>query len=99
MERPTIKIDDYDRCVYLGNSEIDLTKTEFEVLNFLLKHGRRTGCEIAHGIRPGWQNTGSDVATLMKWHIKHLRDKGVPISTKRGFGYRIEADPVEVQHA
>lgn len=90
------------RTVRVAGVEIDLTRTEFDLLLALMRAGRvvRTKSELARGIRSGEYDTGLYVSEAeersIEVHIGNLRRKlgdspRLPrwVETVRGVGYRM----------
>jgi len=98
---PTIDVGDLQldlatRRVVHGNVEIDLTPTEFSLLEFLMRHAgqlvtRKMLCEHL------WDSDWEGATNVIEVHINRLRgklDKGLSkslIQTVRGRGYAIRA--------
>lgn len=84
----TIEID--KGLVYLGHEEINLTKKEYEVLDYLAKHIGQivSRDQLMMGI---WGYTELDSRVLDN-HIKNIRKKlpNLPLKTLVGRGYQLE---------
>lgn len=87
-----VRLDLTSRCVYVGDTLIALTKTEFDVCEFLARHPGQVFSrdQIAEAVF-GWGAT-SDVATISV-HVSNARAKlktaGVePVQTVWGVGYK-----------
>jgi DNA-binding response OmpR family regulator len=90
------------RTVRAGGSEIELTRTEFDLLLRLMRAGRvvRPKSELARSIRSGGYDTGAFVSEAeertIEVHVGNLRrklgdDPRLPrwVETVRGVGYRM----------
>ncbi|WP_020473964.1 response regulator transcription factor [Zavarzinella formosa] len=91
-EAAGLKLDLTNRRVVHGATEIDLTPTEFSLLEFLMRHSgrvvtRKMLCEHL------WDANWEGETNVIEVHINRLRGKieragaGSPISTVRGRGY------------
>ncbi len=86
----TLRIDRNEKLCYLNGEEIGLTKTEFDILLFLLTHRNRiySRDEI---IRQVWSNDMVVTNRTIDTNIARLRKKigeyGSNIVTRLGFGY------------
>jgi len=86
----TLRIDRNEKLCYLNGEEIGLTKTEFDILLFLLTHRNRiySRDEI---IRQVWSNDMVVTNRTIDTNIARLRKKigeyGNNIVTRLGFGY------------
>ncbi len=91
-EAAGLKLDLTTRRVAHGSTEIDLTPTEFSLLEFLMRHAgrvvtRKMVCEHL------WDADWEGETNVIEVHINRLRGKieragaGAPISTVRGRGY------------
>ena len=99
-----IEIDFARRAVQVRGEEIDLTPTEYKILELLVKQrGQPVPAEqLLHGV---WGRE-YDTEELVKWHVGHLRkkiekDASDPdlIVTRRGFGYVYAAPDVNSEAA
>jgi len=85
--------------VYYDGKEIDLTKTEFELLMYLVKNRNRAVSkeEILNAVW-GIDYYGSD--NTVEVYINYLRKKLSPdlIKTVRGIGYRLVGEELETNH-
>lgn len=85
-----LRIDRNEKLCYLNNQEINLTKTEFDILLFLISHRNRIHSreEI---IRNVWSNDVVVTNRTIDTNIARLRKKigsyGNNIVTRLGFGY------------
>ncbi len=85
-----LRIDRNEKLCYLNNQEINLTKTEFDILLFLISHRNRIHSreEI---IRNVWSNDVVVTNRTIDTNIARLRKKigsyGDNIVTRLGFGY------------
>jgi len=82
----------------LGETELDLTPTEFEILAYLAERAPAvvTPTELARRAM-GYETEEQEARELVKWHIHHLRQKIEADATKhillknvRGVGYKID---------
>jgi len=82
----------------LGETQLDLTPTEFEILAYLAERAPAvvTPIELARRAM-GYETEEQEARELVKWHIHHLRQKieadaSRPILLKnvRGVGYKID---------
>jgi two-component system OmpR family response regulator len=91
------KIDLGKRMVYAQETEIDLSKKEFDLLNYLLLHKNRplTRLQLSEHI---WGNFSDDDydSNFIDVHIKNIRKKLAVhgevdwLQTIRGIGYKIK---------
>ena len=85
-----LRIDRNEKLCYLNNQEINLTKTEFDILLFLISHRNRIHSreEI---IRNVWSNdvvvTNRTIDTNRARLRKKIGSYGDNIVTRLGFGY------------
>jgi DNA-binding response OmpR family regulator len=93
-----LRIDDVRRHVFLGETEVRLTKKEFEILLYLAAHVGETVSPEAILSRV-WGPQFSHYVQTLRVHIGNLRQKienpslGPMIKGVRGVGYRlVEAD-------
>ena len=86
-----LEMDTAARRATLGGRELSLSEQQFSLLAFLLGHAGRVVTRamvleevFGYGFDPG--------TNIVDVHIGHLRQKlpGVPITTVRGVGYRLE---------
>lgn len=86
----TLRVDRYEKLCFLNGEEVSLTKTEFDILLFLLTHRNRiySRDEI---IRQVWSNDVVVTNRTIDTNIARLRKKigeyGNNIVTRLGFGY------------
>jgi DNA-binding response OmpR family regulator len=82
----------------LGETELDLTPTEFEILAYLAERSPAvvTPLELARRAM-GYEAEEQEARELVKWHIHHLRQKveldasnPVLLKNVRGVGYKID---------
>ncbi len=96
MTHGDIRLDLTTRCVQRGDTEIDLTPTEFAVLELLMRHAgqvvtRNMICEHL------WDTVWDGTTNVIEVHInrirKKLNDEGASsiIQTVRGRGYSLRA--------
>lgn len=85
----------------LGNEDLGLTLTEFELLRYLVRHPRKafTRQQLLETI---WKDAMMVTERTVDAHIKNLREKlgdfAKHIQTVRGVGYRfVEEEPAEEQ--
>ena len=85
-----LRIDRNEKLCYLNNQEINLTKTEFDILLFLISHRNRIHSREAI-IRNVWSNDVVVPNPTIDTNIARLRKKigsyGDNIVTRLGFGY------------
>ncbi len=88
-----ITIDKVKIEVSVNNKIIDLTATEFKILNILIENKGRV-CSRDAILTKLWGDEKIVIDRTIDVHIKHLRDKlgsaGKMIKNIRGFGYKIE---------
>lgn len=84
--------------VMLGDEQLELTPTEFEILAYLVERapGVISALELARRAM-GYDAGETEARELVKWHIHHLRQKieidaSNPVLLKniRGIGYKLE---------
>jgi len=91
-----IKMDVNRHRVFLDQTEIDLTATEFRLLKTFLKNlgEAKTRQELLEKV---WGDEISVTLRTVDTHVKRLREKlkssGKYIETVRGFGYRFSEKP------
>ncbi len=87
------------RIVYYNGKEVDLSKTEYELLLYLVKNHKRAVSkeEILNAVW-GIDYYGSD--NTVEVYINYLRKKLSPemIKTVRGIGYRLVGEQVETDN-
>lgn len=92
----TLVIDRYKRLVIRGTDLLDLTSTEFDILDYLARHADRvvTASELVKATQ-GYDLIEADARPLIRVHIQRLRQKLEDdpenprfITTIRGKGYR-----------
>lgn len=91
-----LQIDLNTNEVFCENKPLDLTKREFELLNFLaINEGKvLSKTEILRGV---WGYSGETETKIVEVYIRYLRQKfekndcKIEIESIRGFGYRIKA--------
>jgi two-component system KDP operon response regulator KdpE len=92
----TLVIDRYKRLVIHGTDLLDLTSTEFDILDYLARHADRviTASELVKATQ-GYDLSEADARPLIRVHIQRLRQKLEDdpenprfIATIRGKGYR-----------
>jgi len=87
-----VLLDTNNKTVSTKNSDIDLRKKEYQLLEYLVRNKNRTisRCELLDHVWDYRSYTGSNTIDV---HIKRLRDK-LPrkslIETVHGQGYRIK---------
>jgi DNA-binding response OmpR family regulator len=102
FEHNGLRLDPATRTIRIEGSEVDLTRTQFDLLLALLRAGRvvRTKTQLACGVRPGEYDTGAFISEAeeraIEVHIANLRrklsdDPRRPrwVETVRGVGYRL----------
>lgn len=89
----SLRMDKLAREVYAGNAPVQLTYTEFELLDFLMMN---KGIALSRDsiLNSVWQYDYDGDARTVDTHIKKLRSKlgqaGNCIKTVRGIGYKFE---------
>ncbi len=76
VQTPLLTIDRQKRLAVCGNEPLMLSPTEFDVLDYLLRHADRvvTASELVKAIQ-GYDLVEADARPLIRVHIQHLRDK------------------------
>lgn len=96
VKTPTLTIDRRKRLVVRGNAPVELTATEFDLLDCLVRHSDRvvTASELVKTTQ-GYALTEQEARPLVRVHIRRLRQKleeepDAPqlILNVRGKGYR-----------
>ena len=87
-----IKLDLEREQIYVGGREVRLTKKEYMILEYLLKHkGQLIGRNLL--LEHSWDMNVDIFTNVVDTHIKNLRKKlgksGKLIKTVYGSGYRI----------
>lgn len=96
LEAGELKLDLTTRRVRYGKDEVDLTPTEFSLLEFLMRHAgqvvtRKMLCEQL------WQSDWEGTTNVIEVHVNRLRGKldrtfhDTMIQTVRGRGYALRA--------
>ena len=82
LQTPEITVDTFKELVVVRNQPVELTKTEYDVLVYLMRHQERVvSCnELVEHLR-GYELDERDARTYMRSHVRRLRQK-------------IELDPV-----
>ncbi len=94
-DAPRLRIDKLAREVYVGNALVQLTYTEFELLEYLVTN---KGVALSRDriLNSVWQYDYDGDARTVDTHIKKLRSKlgefGDRIKTVRGIGYKFEGE-------
>ncbi|MBI5029133.1 MAG: response regulator transcription factor [Chloroflexi bacterium] len=97
IKTSSLAIDRYRRIVMRNGTEIALTDTEFELLEFLIRHSDQvlTAQELLQGIQ-GYTVTENEARPIVRVQIQRLRrkleedpDHPRHVLTVRGRGYRI----------
>ena len=94
-ETPRLRVDTLAREVYVGNTLVQLTYTEFELLEYLIAN---KGIALSRDriLNNVWQYDYDGDARTVDTHVKKLRSKlgesGNMIKTVRGIGYKFEGD-------
>jgi two-component system OmpR family response regulator len=97
LEHGALVVDVDGRRVRRGNEELELTRTEFDLLTELMRSPARVRSRESL-LRSVWGDDWSTDTHLVEVHVANLRRKlgdggaGGPIRTVRGVGYRM-ADP------
>lgn len=88
MEFKGLRIDENDKLCYINSEAISLSKKEYELLAFLMKHPN-----YVHSredlLKELWENSVSlrTVDTTVSRLRKKLQEYGAYITTRLGFGY------------
>ena len=89
-----IRVDLKRREVHVDGVDAQLTRTEWLIVEALSSGHRLTSREIYHKVHgdprpcgPQWDD--------YRWHILHIKKKGVPMDNKRGLGWAL-ADTIEI---
>jgi two-component system response regulator MprA len=100
MEFADVSLDPITREVRVGERILDLTKTEFDLLDLFLRHPRQV-LERAQILNNVWGYNFSGNENVLEVYVGYLRRKteagGHPriIQTVRGIGYVLRAERVE----
>jgi two-component system, OmpR family, response regulator len=103
IERPSVltvadlRLDPATRQVWRGNSEIELSRREFSLLEAFM---RRPGYALSHAqlLEAAWDGGSDQRSNVVEVYVRYLREKvdrpfGVEsIETVRGVGYRLRED-------
>lgn len=94
IEYNTLKINEDEKLCYADNEPINLTKSEYHVLVFLLTH-RNKIFSREELIEAAWTEpvTVRAVDTAMSRLRKKLGEYGKHIVTRLGFGYGFKENP------
>jgi len=101
LQAPEIRVDTLKRLVIVRDRPVDLTKTEFDILVYLLRHRERvvSSRELVAHLR-GYEADERDARMVLRAHMNRLRhklerDPARPrlICTVRGSGFRIADNP------
>ena len=96
FESRGLRVDFAQYLVTLNGQEVKLTKTEFEILRFLIQNAGRV---LTHSLilRRVWEHENASDSQTLRVHIGNLRKKIEPdanrprfILTEPGVGYRFE---------
>ncbi len=90
-----------DRELFLDGTDVPLTRREWQVVAALMRSGRLTDSELGSAMylvecADGTDYSGRDFKSLVRYHIRNLRGKGVPITNRRTLGYKLDGE-IEVQ--
>ncbi len=94
-DAPRLRIDPLAREVYVGDTLVQLTYTEFELLEYLVTN---KGIALSRDriLNSVWQYDYNGDARTVDTHVKKLRSKlgesGHMIKTVRGIGYKFEGE-------
>jgi len=100
MEFADVSLDPIAREVYVGERILDLTKTEFDLLDYFMRHPRQV-LERAQILNNVWGYDFSGDDNVLEVYVGYLRKKmeanGHPrlIQTVRGIGYVLRAERAE----
>ena len=88
-----------ERIAYLNNSELKLTKIEFDLLLYLVENQQKV-LSRERILSRVWQSHSDPQTNIVDVYISRLRgkldsDKSITIQTLRGNGYRLELHPVK----
>ncbi|MFH1244759.1 MAG: response regulator transcription factor [bacterium] len=89
----TWSMDTLQREVRSANKIVAVSAKEYALLEYLLRHPNQILTKeqiIAHV----WDYDSDILPNTVEVYIKKLRNKGLPIVTVRGFGYKLEGDNV-----
>jgi DNA-binding response OmpR family regulator len=90
-----VRVDPARRRAYVGEREVTLTATEFELLTFLMRRPGRV-YERDHLLSEVWGYAAAAGTRTVDVHVAQLRAKlgpASPIRTVRGVGYSAEVPP------
>lgn len=84
----SLTLDPQRFLVKKGGRTLLLSKQEFNLLEYLLRHAGQTLTKekIINGV---WNYDADILPNTVEVYIRHLRQKGVPVKTVRGFGYKL----------
>jgi DNA-binding response OmpR family regulator len=91
LEAGAVRLDPTTRRAWLGEDEVALTVTEFNLLAALMSAGGRV-VERAELMASAWGQADYAASRTVDVHVAQLRAKlgeGCPIETVRGVGYRV----------
>jgi len=76
VQTPRLTIDRQKRLVAIGNQPVDLSPTEFDLLDFLATHANRvvTARELVQAVQ-GYDLVEADARPLVRVHLQRLRQK------------------------
>lgn len=88
-----ITLDLKGRRVLVDGEDAGLTRTELRVVEILAEGRRLVDRELFERLHP--EEVCGVAAVNARWHVQHIRQKGVPIDMRRGLGYML-GDTVEI---
>ncbi len=86
-----------DKELFVDGTDVALTRREWQVATALAHRGRLTDIELgqmvwANECPDGIWHSGQDVRELARFQIRGLRRKGVPITSRRTMGYKLDGE-------
>lgn len=86
-----------DRELFVDGTDVLLTRREWQIATALMRAGRLTDIELGDVVYMGECVAGADVVSsdfrsLIRYHIRNLRKKGVPIRNRRAVGYKLDGE-------
>ncbi|MCX6091105.1 MAG: response regulator transcription factor [Candidatus Atribacteria bacterium] len=91
-----VRIDPFSRQAFVGDAEITLTKTEFDLLLFLIKNAGRVVSKdtiLQNVWGPDFFGSTGVVEVYINYLRRKLGEKGKYIHTVRGVGYTFKEKP------
>lgn len=88
LEFKDLKINDDEKCCYIDNQPIDLTKSEYNLLIFFLNNKNKVFSR-EELIKEGWKNPVNErtIDVAISRLRKKLGDYGKHLTSRVGFGY------------